>query len=503
MSEQEQAIRQFRQKLGLLLILRKGLAFLTLGVFIYGALTLILRGTLAIENTWLLWGLLSLILTILPAIWIGRRMVPNPTQIRALIDEQNHYGGVLMAAENKNVDRWNRSLKQPQVPELRWRSGPSWVLLLLGVVFLGGTFLLPQSYFRALGSEPRLQIDREVADLNRKIDVLKEEKILEKDRAKELQQRLDQLKKDSSGTDPTKTLSSLEHIEKVTRGEAEKAAEKLRQEIEKLARAEAVAKALKKEVDRLRKKKKEQSANGQGGEAEKKENEEHAKALSRAQKEFAKMMEKLREENPDLDQQLQKMLDQQAQKALDKALQQQDLQNVSTEQLKKLAEALKNLQKTDLGKIERLEMADLVDPAEGDKGGKGKIDADKLAQMMAGNKDGKMTLQQMVQQAQPMPGKGGRNRGRGDAALTFGDKTKEKKAQQKDNALPLAKLQDFRNSDLMGLSKSVPKPKTEGGQPGSGALSGSKGREGAAIRHVILPRHRQAIRRYNERKSKP
>ena len=94
-------------------------------------------------------------------------------------------------------------------------------------------------------------------------------------------------------------------------------------------------------------------------------------------------------------------------------------------------------------------------------------------------------------------GKGGRDRGRGDAALFFGEETQEGNEKFKDLALPPAAAGSLDNSELAGLSASAPKtaqPKTSAG----GALTIQTG-SGSAYTTIVLPRHRGTVGRFFER----
>lgn len=97
------------------------------------------------------------------------------------------------------------------------------------------------------------------------------------------------------------------------------------------------------------------------------------------------------------------------------------------------------------------------------------------------------------------PGSGGVTRGRGDAAISYGEQTSEEGFGFKEQVLPFSQLQTMRDSMLMGLSLGQP-IEDLGRTPGAGgALKGNTSGGGEAAKHKVLPRHRSAVERYFSR----
>lgn len=97
------------------------------------------------------------------------------------------------------------------------------------------------------------------------------------------------------------------------------------------------------------------------------------------------------------------------------------------------------------------------------------------------------------------PGRGGINRGRGDAAMTWKDPSSKEGSKFDEKTLPPASLQAIKDSELVGASIGAP-TKAEGDKSSeSGALSGAKASGGAANRQTVLPKHRGSVERYFER----
>jgi hypothetical protein len=95
-------------------------------------------------------------------------------------------------------------------------------------------------------------------------------------------------------------------------------------------------------------------------------------------------------------------------------------------------------------------------------------------------------------------GKGGVDRGRGDAAMTWTDGTSEKDAKFKEKALPPSVVAGLNDSQLVGLSASAPVADTSG-VAAHGALNSAAAGGGSAHTQTILPRHKGAVKRYFDR----
>jgi len=94
--------------------------------------------------------------------------------------------------------------------------------------------------------------------------------------------------------------------------------------------------------------------------------------------------------------------------------------------------------------------------------------------------------------------KGGVDRGRGDAAMTWTDGTSEKDAKFKEKVLPPAIVAGLNDSQMVGLSASAPTV-DQGGIAAHGALNSAATGGGSAYTQTVLPRHKGAVKRYFER----
>ncbi len=107
--------------------------------------------------------------------------------------------------------------------------------------------------------------------------------------------------------------------------------------------------------------------------------------------------------------------------------------------------------------------------------------------------------------SQPGPmaqaGRGGIDRGRGDAPLFFGEETQAADEKFKDHALPPATAGSLDDSQLVGMSATAPQPGQMRASAG-GALTASGG-AGSAYTTTVLPRHRGTVGRFFERTPQP
>jgi hypothetical protein len=470
--EDDLAIGQLRQQLAGLYLLKYGLAALTVWAFLFGTAVLALRGALGLPRLDLLWGLASLPVALVPAALLAWRRLPSDRALRALIDRHSRCGGLLMAGEDYALDGWQSSLPALRLPRLSWRGGPATALLAGGLAFAALGFLVPEGFANLAAAQ--LDVGREVDNLAHKVDVLKEEKVIQGQQAAELAEKLEQLRRDAKARDPGKTLEALDHVKEKTSRAAEDAAEAGTRKAEQLARAQRMAEALEKVAGKL-----------------------DEALLTEAMHELAALVKKAASER-----ELVEMgLDPETFEAIKEAMKEGG--KLSEKQLKKLAEALKTGKDMEKSRIGRLVKAKLLDPDALEKCDKaGKCDCEGLVAFLKEN-GCKSDLTDALAMSEE-PGKGGTSRGPGPAKLNFGDETTDDGFKFKEEELPPAALQAIKDSQLSGVSAGAPNiSKEKAVSGGSGALAGAKSGGGSASTQVVLPRHRGAVERYFDRPAMP
>jgi hypothetical protein len=462
---EDRAINQFRLRLVNLLVLKYALTALTIWAFLAGVAVLVFRfqGLSALTSFVFLAPLA--VVALVPAVVLACRRLPSRAAVRAVLDRHSRCGGLLMAGGEVELGGWRRIMPAVSQPRLQWRSTRAWGLLAAGVAFVLLGLLLPQS-FAEIGAAPGLNIDKQKAKLEKQIDVLKEEAILEPRKADDFKAKLEQVRRDALGREPVKTLDALDHLKEEFRQIAQKAAEPIAHKNETLGQAETMADVLKK-----------------------KPMEMSPKAMAEAMKELAVLTRKTAAENEAVRQKFE--LD----KELTDAMKEGEL---NPEQLEKLKELLKDA-KGDLSEqLARLSKADLIDAdllEQADKAGD--CDCEELAAYLKA-KGGSEELSKVVLACQK-PGRGGVTRGPGAAGMSWKDPTTEDGFKFKQEALPPARLQALKDSKLSGVSSGSPQKGNEGGPVESSALSGAAAGGGSASTQIVLPRHRGTVERYFSR----
>lgn len=455
MTAHDRAIDLLRTRLAAVLALRQSLALLTVWAFLWGAAVLGLRAAFGVARPPLLWGLSAVPFALLAANLLAWRGLPSRAAFRALLDRRSGCGGLLMAAEEETLGAWQEKMPAPVLPELHWQARRAWVLLAVGGAFLLLCFAVPQRYTN-LGGQP-LEIGPEVEKLQRQIKVLKEEAVLEPERAEAMQKKLEQVRDEALGKDPVKTLEALDHVQDVTSKAGRQAAEQAARKKERLADMEAA-------VELLRKKNKSLTP----------------RQLAAAMSELATLTRKAASESA------------LSRKKLDpKKLQAALKGKLNPDDLKDLLDALNASEEEADELLEKLKIVGL-------------IDAECLGKCKGGcdGKDLEAFLNKHPNFAECLdvsrPGVGGVTRGPGPASLSLNGNTEDEERKLKPEALPPGAL-DTKKSQLRGLSKTAPergKPETD---HQAGALAGAAADGGSANTQVVLPRHRGTVSRYFNR----
>jgi hypothetical protein len=358
-----------------------------------------------------------------------------------------------MAAEQVELGAWQRTLPVVAAPRLRWRGRRWFALLAAGLVFLTASFIVPVR-LSGTGSSRPLDLAGQADQLAAAVETLKAEEVIDQSSAESFEQKLESIQQDASGDDPARTWEALDHLEQTISETAEEASEKIAQTAQQLAQAEALAKAM-----------------SEGGSSS------DPKLVTEAMKELASLADSAQGEMSN------EMMEGLKSGSLDR------------EQLKQLAEAL-GARKGELAKrLGRLRDAGLIDLAQYKKCEKaGECDSAGLADFLAKNAES-MSVKEMM----GAWGRGGIDRGRGDAPMTWSEGgASEQGAKFKEQVLPPSALAGLKDSQLVGRSSGAPTA-DRSNPSSSGALSGAAAGGGSAFTHTVLPRHKGAVKRYFER----
>ncbi len=460
-ADHEQSIRVFIRKLALLLAFKQSLAFATVWCFAWGAVALILRAASATPRKSLLWGAIGMVVAVVVAAVLSRRQLPSVASVRALLDDRNDCGGLLMAGADADLGDW----RTPEItlPRLRWRKARAFGLLAASGAFVVISFLAPVRFATSSAARP-MDVGREVENLSERIDALKEAQVIEEAKAKALEQKLDQLGQEASGEDPSKTWEALDHLNDAVEKAAKEAAESANAKQEQLSKAEALAEGLTAGAEQL-----------------------DSKTLTEAMKTLAGMTQEAMKEN----EALAADLSPETQEAIKSG-------SLKPEHLKEISKALSKGKSSLNQKLAKLGRSGAINPGALKGGARAdRRDNSGLAKFLKENAE-KMSVEDAVGQWCENPGKGGVTRGRGDAAMTWTDGSSEKGAKFKEKVLPPSSVAGLNDSQLVGLSATAPTVDTSG-VAAHGALNNTASGGGSAYTQTILPRHRGAVKRYFDR----
>ncbi|HEU0179893.1 MAG TPA: hypothetical protein VFV58_37140, partial [Blastocatellia bacterium] len=203
----DQSIRRFIRKLALLLAFKQSLTFVTVWLFAWGAIALVLRAASAAPRMRLLWGAAGIAVAVIAAAALSRRRLPSHDAVRAMLDNRNDCGGLLMAGADADIGAWR--IPELALPKLRWRKARALGLLAAASAFVLVSLLAPVRFATINAARP-MDVSQEVESLSAQIEALKEAQIIEEARAEALEQKLDQLSQEASGEDPAKTWEALD-----------------------------------------------------------------------------------------------------------------------------------------------------------------------------------------------------------------------------------------------------------------------------------------------------
>lgn len=455
---QEQSIARFIRRVGILIGIRYALTFITVWGFLCGVAVLTLRAATGRPGIQLIWIIAGVGPCAVAAMLLALKRLPDRSAVRALLDNTNRCGGLLMASERAEIGDWQAHMPRIAEPRLRWRARRSVALALASLLFVAVSFLIPARPI-ALAADRPLDIAKEVEELSADIDLLKKEEIVEVTQAESLEAKLDSISTEAKGEDPVKTWEALDHLQDAVSKTTKDAAEKMAQDNERLAEAQALSEALAES----------------GSDAD-------SKLMTEAMKELKAQMESATGHQDA------------GQKLPGDLLKDLKSGSLTKQQLKQLAAALKQ-QKGDiskrLGKLKDAGLIDLKTLKQCEKAGQ--CDSAGLAEFLKENA-GNMSVTEMMNSW----GRGGVDRGRGDAPMTWTDRSSERGAKFKEQVLP-SSLAGLKDSQLVGRSSGAPTIEKPGPRQ-TGALKGAAAGGGSAFTSTVLPRHRGAVNRYFERR---
>ena len=450
-------LQSFARDLQWLLALRLGVQMVTVWFFVWGVAVLALR-IFGIQNTfWLSLGLFGVAPLALLAAWRANNQRAPYTKIRANYDRLNACGGVIMSEEAADMGAWLAQLPEAAVPKFRWHSGCAMLLLCVSALFAATTLLLPQRLTRFSNHRP-LEIGQIVGQLQVEVKALAQEKIVDEQKAGDLQKQLSQLQQDSSSYDPNKTWEALDHIKQSNSDAAKEAVEEAVKKTESLTQAETLAQAM------------EQAADSGMNEA----------TATQAAQDLASMLNGAKLEEGVLNGKIPPELV-------------SSLNGLNKEQMAKLLQALE-LNKNLLGmSVSNLANLKMIDPAMLAKCQNAGLchNPGALAAYLSTCTNG-CNASECLLLCKGGPGGGGPA-----APMTWNDGASEKNLKFQEHALPAAA--QLSDAQLVGVSKAAPELSANDVSAQHGVLDNATAGGGSAHSQVILPEQRQAVQRFFKR----
>ncbi len=458
-----EALRAFARRLNLLLMLRAVVQVLTVCFFIWGVVVLAVRIYGAQNTGWLLSGLFGFVPVIIFTAVRERRRQPVFAKIRAGYDRANACGGVMMSEEAADMGVWLGQLPPAVVPEFRWRNGRTLLLLGVSALFAATALLLPERLTHLSNHRP-LAIGQIVEQLQAEVQTLVQEKIVDEKRSGDLQKQLSELQKDSSAYDPNKTWEALDHIKQSNSDAAKQAAEEAIAKTESLTEAEALAQAM------------QQAAESGMSEA----------TASQAAQDLASLINSAKLEQGILNGKIPAEL-------------LAGLNGLNKEQMEKLMKALelnKSLLSLTMSNLARLKLIDPATLAKCQNAGQCK-NPGALADYLSTCTNSCNALGMCLSLCRD-----GRAGGRGGpgAEMSWDNDTSEADQKFQEHALPPSSHLD--DAQLVGVSKAAPELAKNDVAAGHGALDNTVASGGSAHAQVVLPEHRQAVRKFFQRDGK-
>ncbi|HEX3626422.1 MAG TPA: hypothetical protein VH280_13475 [Verrucomicrobiae bacterium] len=451
------ALQSFARNLQWLLTLRLAVQLATVWFFAWGVVILALR-IFGVQNIyWLTMGLLAVAPLALVASWRAKKQRAPLTKLRASYDRINACGGIIMSAETHDVGAWMLQLPGVATPRLQWRSGRALLLLLSSTAFVMITLLLPDRLTHLPGRRP-LQIGQIVQQLQAEVHMLTQEKIIDAQKADEVQKQLSQLQDDSLGYDPGKTWEALDHIKQSDSDQARQAAQEALDKTASMADAETLAKAMEQAAD-----------SGM-----------NATTASQAAQDLASMLSAAKLDSGLLNVQIPPAL-------------LAGLNGLNKEQMEKLLQGLeanKSLLSMDMSNLANLKMIDAATL--------GKMQATGMCENPSALADYLCSCTNGCEASVCMhPGKGGPGRGGPGAPMTWSGGASEKDLKFQEHAMPPSA--HLSQAQLVGVSKAAPQLAGSDISAEHGVLNSAAAGGGAANTRVILPEQRQAVQTYFKR----
>jgi hypothetical protein len=412
-------------------------------------------------DSWLVRGSVLTGVFLLPVIFSlfrAGKKVPEHRKIIALLDKKNtSCSGLLVAGTEVSLGAWATEVNISELPEINVNMSRKIPVLTVAALFLIGSVFVPSLLPDSVQKNHKMDISQNTDAIKKNIELLKEESIISEPEAEQLEDQLDELSQNAIGENPVKTWEALDHLKRDIQEKASLAAEKASVNMQKLDALQKIAEAL-------------ETKTGQCDPI----------AAQEAMQSMNELLENMLKNNQELKDMLNKTCA--SRMSLDKLNKLAKSCGMNKEQLKKM--------------LERLNKSGLIKNP-----GSCNNNTQDLLKFLKQHCSSSGCKKIAVCMSIPLPGTGAPERGPGEAPLSWHNRDMKYQGKFKDEVISSKDILDLNNSTLMATSASAPEV-TATGKSTSGNLKSSQAQAGDSMTYVIHPRHRSAVKKYFNRKTK-
>ena len=212
-----------------------GLSLLAIGIF-----ALVARAGLGYEHPAFVLSIAPMVVVVLlAAVVVAMKRCPKIETSLAILDEASRSGGLLMGSAHQGFDRWRASVRSHGViPKVRWRWRRPAALFFTGfAMFIAGNFVP----LAARASGLHLELTSYTNPLENKIETLEGMDVLSADEADEFDDRLHRIEERADAQRPAATWEALDRLAEELQQKSRQAAEQLGQASEVSSTIDSVA----------------------------------------------------------------------------------------------------------------------------------------------------------------------------------------------------------------------------------------------------------------------
>lgn len=458
--------------------------------FIAGVIFLVLRHLQYFQIDFIGFSAAGLPVCFLAGMAVASRQIVSDEKLVALIDSCNNAGGLLLASFETGDLAWeNRTATELQLPEFAVDYTQRLPGLLLSLVFLLLCVNVPV-YSLSGKNDPRIQFKEMREAALEQIEILAETGAIEIQEAEILKGTVEQISEASDRNDPSKTFEALDQLQEKLRHESALESQKEMDRLEELGSLSSLA-------DKL--------SDNQGDlEKMKEAARELMKQLSQSE-----MGQKMQQQGAgDLSRSIEKALSDEvfsAEEAQNAAKELKDYIAGQAEKIKESAGKMLKARLIDRQTFEKLQSEGRIKPLTAEELARNPDAEIIVAPGEAGQSgDGKAgegqsgELQMLLENGQPgIPGGAGRDSG--TAPLQYNRKTSEHGVTLTDEQLPAPKGSSLDNSITIGMGITAPQLLSDDNTPSATPVNWKQPGKLSGESDIILPRHRNAVKKYFDR----